>query len=159
MRTPQVLNFIDVRPNLVSDMADGGRYEIVHSCAWYALGTERVKHHLHTHKKGVFWEKSNLFYFLQRPVTVHPRKSGVHVWHACSEGSLAEARRAQQNSLLHHWDSQIPGTVVIQKQISLYLNSLVMAFSSLVRTLGKCSTTHSPPALFFFLKWRLACAY
>ena len=33
----------------------------------------------------------------------------------------------------------------------------VVAFSSLARIWGQCSTIHSPPALFFFfLKWRLA---
>ena len=35
----------------------------------------------------------------------------------------------------------------------------VMAFSSLARSLEEGSTIHSPPAIFFFLKWRLARAY
>ena len=33
---------------------------------------------------------------------------------------------------------------------------VVVAFSSLARVLGECLTIHSPPALLFFLKWRLA---
>ena len=33
---------------------------------------------------------------------------------------------------------------------------MVVAFSSRARILGECSTIHSPPALFLFLKWRLA---
>ena len=37
---------------------------------------------------------------------------------------------------------------------------VVVAFSSLARILGECSTIHSPPALFFFFfKWRLARAH
>ena len=42
---------------------------------------------------------------------------------------------------------------------------VVVAFSSLARILGECSTIHSPPALlsffffFFFGKWRLARAH
>ena len=36
-----------------------------------------------------------------------------------------------------------------------------VAFTSLARIWGKCSTIHSSPQLFFFLflKWRLACAH
>ena len=38
--------------------------------------------------------------------------------------------------------------------------AVVVAFSSLARILGECSTLHSPPALFFFfLKLRLARAH
>ena len=40
--------------------------------------------------------------------------------------------------------------------LTAYVYVVVVAFSSLARILGECSTSHSPPALFF--KWRLACA-
>ena len=36
---------------------------------------------------------------------------------------------------------------------------VVVAFFSLARILGECSTIHSPAPLFFFLKWKLACAH
>ena len=39
---------------------------------------------------------------------------------------------------------------------AVYSCTLVVAFSSRARVLGECSTVHSLPALFFFLKWRLA---
>ena len=38
-------------------------------------------------------------------------------------------------------------------------NQLVLAFSSLARSLGECSAIHSPSALFIFLKWRLVRAH
>ena len=36
---------------------------------------------------------------------------------------------------------------------------VVVALSSLARIGGECLTIHSPPALFFFFKWRLVCAH
>ena len=47
-------------------------------------------------------------------------------------------------------------TIVCDRAIVL----LLVAFSSLARIWGKCSTIHSSPALFFsLLKWRLVCAH
>ena len=42
--------------------------------------------------------------------------------------------------------------------VSTFCAVVVVGFSSHARILGKCSTIHFPPAL-FFLKWRLACAH
>ena len=36
---------------------------------------------------------------------------------------------------------------------------VVLAFFSLAKIFGECSTIHSTPALFFFLKWRLGFAH
>ena len=44
-------------------------------------------------------------------------------------------------------------------QTTLMVVVAVVDFSSLARILGECSTIHSPPALFFFLKRTLARAH
>ena len=60
----------------------------------------------------------------------------------------------------------VRGGKSVRLPLSRRLFLLVVAFSSLARILGECSTIYSAPALFFFLcvcvcvffKWRLASA-
>ena len=51
--------------------------------------------------------------------------------------------------------------MVVAAVVVAVMVAVVMAFSSLARIFGKCSTTHFPPVLFcfVFLKWRLARAH
>ena len=52
------------------------------------------------------------------------------------------------------------GSVRFHGQREIHQSTQVLAFSSLARILGECSTIHSLPALFFFFfKWRLAHAH
>ena len=53
----------------------------------------------------------------------------------------------------------LPFRTVTEKLCSLPLVVVVVTFSSLVRILRECSITHSPPALNFFLVWKLARAH
>ena len=66
-------------------------------------------------------------------------------------------KRYRVKSVVAH-DTTGSGSVVLPVD-----TCLAVAFSSLERILGECSTTHSPPVLFLFVfvcrKWWLACAH
>ena len=72
------------------------------------------------------------------------------------------------DGFMYHYYQDMPSVPKVRHVPLLLLRQagldkvVVVAFFSLGRILGECSTIHSPPALFFpffFLKWRLARAH